>query len=147
VNHPLRHRFARWVLVVALVVQLVVLALIVLNPSPAVPTRVVLSLSYRLQQVGVPAALADGAVIEFALNVGMFVPLGITLALLLPRIPWWVWALVGLAISSLIEAAQLLFLSARSATLVDVWANTLGLAAGGLLVAIAFQLLRKPSAV
>ena len=128
-RRALRH--LRWLLVAALVVELAAIAWLVLNPSPAVPTEAVYDVSAVLDRLGLPGPLTDTDVVEFALNVALFVPLGMTVAVLLPRVPWWLWALVGLAASSGVEALQLVFLDARSATLKDIWANTLGMALGG----------------
>ena len=134
---PPQHRTSRWLLLAALVVELVVVAWLVLNPSPAVPSAAVEDVSAALAAVGLPGWLTDTSLVEFVLNVGLFVPLGITLALLLPRVPWWMWMLIGLAVSSGIEALQLFFLADRSPTLRDVWANTLGLGLGALVTTLA----------
>jgi hypothetical protein len=77
--------------------------------------------------------MIDYAFLEAGANVLLFVPLGLLLALLLPRRLAWVAVLVGLAASSLIELGQLLLLSARYATAQDVVMNTAGAAAGALL--------------
>ncbi len=143
VSHPLRHRRARWALLVALAIELVGIAWLVLSPSSAAPDAVTVALSELLTRAGAPGVVADQAFIEFVLNVALFVPLGVTLALLLPQVRWWVWALMGLVMSAVIEGAQLLFLSARSATVWDVVANAAGLAIGALLVAAALQLARR----
>ena len=132
-KHPLQHRTWRWVLIVALVVELAAIAYLVFNPSPAVPTRAVYSLSYRLDNLGLPSLLTDPSVIEFLLNVALFVPLGATLALLAPKVPWWLWAVFGLLASAAVEGLQLMLLSDRTATLRDIAANTTGLGAGALL--------------
>jgi VanZ family protein len=141
--HPLSHRKARWALLAALVAQLAVLAYVVFHPDADMPSSVVRRVSAKLSSWGVPDLLADTELVEFALNVLMFVPIGATLALLLPRVPWWLWALVGLAASSSIEALQLVFLSDRSATLRDVAANTLGLVTGGWVVHAALHLAHR----
>ena len=143
-NIPTTRRW-RIALLVALVLELVVIAWLVLNPSPAVPSAAVYDVSALLVTLGIPELLANTNLVEFALNVALFVPPGVTLALLLPKVPWWMWALVGLAASSTIEALQLFLLDDRSATLRDIWANTLGLGIGGLLVAAIRPLRDRPS--
>ncbi len=142
-THPLQHRMWRWVLLAALVVELVAIAWLVLNPSPAVPSRAVLSLSYRLDQAGFPELLTDTSLIEFALNVALFVPLGVTLALLVPKVPWWVWGLFGFLASSAIEGIQLMLLDGRSATVRDIAANTVGLGLGAVLAQLAMRIARR----
>ncbi|PPG87910.1 VanZ family protein [Rathayibacter rathayi] len=80
----------------------------------------------------------DYAVLEASANIALFVPLGLLLALnLRPRFAW-VAVVVGALVSWLIETGQLLFLSARYASLQDVAMNT----SGALLGAIVGVLLR-----
>ncbi len=69
--------------------------------------------------------------VEFSANVIFFVPLGVFLGLGLRR--FWVAGLVGIVVSGLIEAGQLLFLPNRFATLTDVVANSLGCVLGAAL--------------
>lgn len=69
-----------------------------------------------------------------ALNVLLFVPAGILLALATRR-PWWWVALVSLAGSSLVELVQWRWLE-REGTWVDIAANTLGAAVGAALVTL-----------
>ena len=132
-RHPLQHRTWRWVLLTALVVELVAIAYLVFNPSPAVPSSAVQSLSYRLDNLGLPSLLTAPSVIEFLLNVALFIPLGATLALLVPKVAWWLWALFGFLASAAVEGLQLMLLSERTATVRDIAANTTGLAVGALL--------------
>jgi glycopeptide antibiotics resistance protein len=72
------------------------------------------------------------AIFESVLNVLLFVPLGAALAILrlsLPRA-----ALLGLLASTAIELLQLYVVPGRFAQLQDILANTLGAAAGALLL-------------
>ena len=135
-THPLRRRDVQVLLLLALVAECAVIAYLVLNPSAAVPTTVVTRASDWLSRHGVPAGLADGDVVEFVLNAGMFVPTGMTLRLLVPRVPWWAWSAVGLAAAGTIELIQWGFLEGRSASWRDTWANTIGVAAGAAVVAL-----------
>jgi glycopeptide antibiotics resistance protein len=82
----------------------------------------------------------DYAFVERSANVVLFVPLGLFVALLLPRRRWWIAALTGLAVSGAIETAQLLLLPARFATLDDVAMNTTGALLGA---AASLLLLRR----
>ena len=133
-------------LLVALVVEVAAIAWLVLNPSAAVPTTVVTRTSDWLARHGVPGPIADGDVVEFVLNAGMFVPLGATLKLLAPRVPWWAWTAVGFAVSGAIELTQWMLLEDRSESWRDVWANTLGLGLGAAVVAAAQVALRLTKA-
>ncbi|MBT1002482.1 VanZ family protein [Paenarthrobacter sp. DKR-5] len=79
---------------------------------------------------GVPGFI-DYAFVESLANVLLFVPLG-AWAGWLPRRPRPLApALAGLAVSCLIEAGQLLFLSGRTASWADVAANVAGAVVGG----------------
>lgn len=142
-RRALRRGELRALLWLALAVEAVVTAWLVLNPSPAVPTAAVLDLSEWLAGLGVPSRIADGSVVEFVLNVALFVPIGATLRLLVRPVPWWAWPVVGFVLSSAIELSQLAFLDARSATWRDVWANTIGLALGAAGAAAAVLLWRQ----
>lgn len=64
--------------------------------------------------------------LEFTANVGMFLPLGLLLALLPPRRWWWLALLWIPALSLAIEFVQWRFISARFGSAMDVVANTLG---------------------
>lgn len=84
---------------------------------------------------GVPFEAAY-AVLEFAANIALFVPLGVLLVAGWRRIPAWTIVAVGAAASTVIELVQLA-LPSRYSTLSDVIANTLGTAVG-LVIARAF---------
>jgi len=71
--------------------------------------------------------------VEFLANVVMFVPFGVLVWLAFARPRWWVVVLLGLATTVTIELVQSTMPS-RYSTVSDVVANTLGAAAGVLLV-------------
>jgi hypothetical protein len=118
--HRLGHRAVVGLLLVALVVEIAAIAWLVLNPSPAAPSQAVLDVTAWLDAHGFPPSI---------------VPTGATLRLLAPRVWWWVWFVVGFAVSGGIELAQLHYLDARSATWRDVGANTIGFGGGAAAVA------------
>ena len=96
-----------------------------LNPRPgdaASGVRSVTEMMSSLFAVNVPGRLT-----EFVMNALVFAPFP-AIALLDPKRRWSPWgaAGLGLGISVAVEAAQGLFLSHRSAELVDVLANGLG---------------------
>ena len=72
-------------------------------------------------------------VVESASNVVLFVPLGMLVVLWGGR--WWQGVLIGLAVSGVIETAQLLFLPTRVADVRDLVANTGGAAIGAIVTA------------
>lgn len=78
-----------------------------------------------LHRNGVPTWF-DYPELEFTANVAMFIPLGLFVALALPRRAWWASLLLLPAFSVAIETAQYFLLSARFATVSDVVANTIG---------------------
>ena len=67
--------------------------------------------------------------IEFGSNIVLFVPLGILLAILMPRRRYLVMP-VGFTVSLTIETAQGVLLPGRTASLADLIANTAGACIG-----------------
>jgi glycopeptide antibiotics resistance protein len=74
--------------------------------------------------------------LEFTANVGMFVPLGFLLALVLPARRWWLSLVIAPLFSVAIEATQGFFLSARFSSAWDVVANSIGALIGIILALI-----------
>jgi len=71
--------------------------------------------------------------VEFVANILLFVPVGALFVLLLGRRRWWLASLLGVALSGVIEFAQL-FLRHRVADPRDIVANSLGAIVGVVLV-------------
>lgn len=82
-----------------------------------------------LHRHGVPPWF-DYHVVESSANVAMFIPLGIFAAMALPTRAWWVIAGLGIMVSTCMELGQLLFITARFSSVVDVVMNTLGTVIG-----------------
>lgn len=116
----------RWVLAGYLLVVLRITLWPALGADPAI-AWLEQALTW-LHDRGLPESFGV-PLVEAAANVVMFVPLGlllpVTVAGLAGSRRWWSVA-VGLALSALIETAQLLLLPARVPTLQDVAMNTLG---------------------
>ena len=74
--------------------------------------------------------------LEYGSNIALFVPLGVLVALQLPRGLRWVGILIGAAVSVTIEVLQGALLPERVATPLDVVANTMGATIGVLLVGV-----------
>lgn len=132
--------------------RLTVAALLVCSAAVGVvvlwPQHLAVPLGGRLHGIlvalvrdGAPASLAHSGVLDVAVNIALFVPLGLLGALLLPRRRWWVAALACLVLSAGIELAQHAFLPGRSASVRDVACNTAG-ALLGCAVAAAFRRFR-----
>ena len=68
--------------------------------------------------------------LEWLANVLLYIPLGLGLALIVRRAPWWLDVLIGVAITVCAELAQFYFLPDRFATEADVLANSLGVLIG-----------------
>ena len=68
--------------------------------------------------------------VESAANVALYVPLGVLGTLILRR--WWLVAMIGVAVSAVVELSQGNFLPERYATAADVVANTAGTLIGAL---------------
>ncbi len=123
-------RRSRAALVSLLVLYVLGLAAIVFAPVPDVATATVAWVHDLLVQAGAPVWVS-ARMVEFVLNAAMFVPLTFLGMLLVPTSPWR-WVLGALVASTCIELVQLGFLSQRSASVVDVAANSLGGAIGAL---------------
>ena len=95
----------------------------------------VLRLLEVLHRNGVPSWFGYGEV-EFLANVGMFVPFGFLVALLLPQRLSWLTVFVGPGFSAFIENFQREFLSERVASVYDVYANSAGAIIGFLLAVV-----------
>ncbi|HMY08590.1 MAG: VanZ family protein [Nocardioidaceae bacterium] len=117
------------------------LAFILLNPSPALPEDVVSRAQEALASLFGSPSLVGGKRVEFALNLLMFIPVGILVPLVAPRLNWRDVTVIALLASAGVEIYQGVFLIDRSAEFGDVVANTLGCTVGALMVA-AFEWLR-----
>lgn len=71
--------------------------------------------------------------LEVTANVGMFIPLGFFVCMLLPFRVWWLALIICPGLSVAIELVQSLALSARFATVSDVVANSAGAFIGAVL--------------
>jgi VanZ family protein len=94
------------------------------------PTPVDRDATGLLREIARVVPLLTYDVVEFTANVALFMPLGVLLALALPRRR-------ALAVTMIIELGQAAFLAERTASLRDIFANTLGAALGLLIVVIA----------
>jgi len=84
--------------------------------------------------------------LETFANVAVFVPVGAVFAILIGASRWWGALGASLALSAVVELAQLLFLPARTASLADVLANGIGAGIGIALRAV-FLARRRARAV
>jgi glycopeptide antibiotics resistance protein len=118
------------VLVALTVAYVAFVGWVTLTPQPKVPDPN----SFEQQLIRIILAVPPFhwlgySALEFTANIGMFIPVGVLLALLLPTRRWWVPVLIGLGMTVTIETAQL-FIPGRFSDLRDVVANTAGTAIG-----------------
>lgn len=116
-----------WVVYAA---YLVVVAYLVWNPQPTVPSDMVYRVTDLLDAMGFTAR-AD--FVEFGLNVLLFVPMSLIGVFVFRRLRIADWVLLAFCASFVIELAQKFFLPARSADARDVVSNTLGALIGALI--------------
>lgn len=121
------------------------LALLLITWLPAEAAGRVTGIVARIAEMVAARGFASfGAaytVLEFLANVALFVPLGALLMTGWRRMPWWLPAAGGFALSALIELGQI-SLPSRFPTLSDLIANTLGALAGAVLVRLGQRMWR-----
>lgn len=129
---PFWRRMTTWALIYGLVV-----AIIVFSPYPFLSTfdPAILALGRLLPGLTLVRA-------EFVANIAMFVPLGVFLAILLPRRRYLVFP-IGFVATVIIETVQGLFLMSRSDSVLDILSNTAGAGIGLLIVEIADATARR----
>lgn len=115
------------VLRTAYVVYLAALLYLVWEPDASTPGGVVVVLADVLARWGLPGALR---IVEFGLNVLLFVPLSLLGAFALDRWDTRFWLFAGLGGTVVIELVQGLLLPMRSASGSDLVANTAGAVVG-----------------
>ena len=118
---------------------LVAVGFVVWSPQPDDPRNpgILAVLARWVAIPGLPAELVYDT-LEVAANVALFVPFGVLVAIVVPRLRVWSTTLAGLGTSLLIEGVQLA-LPTRHSTVSDLVANT----AGAFLGATAIAVLRR----
>lgn len=130
VDHGGSRAAAAW----ALALYCFLLAVILLNPSAAGPSSSVAWVEDLGRALHLPEVLLSGSRVEFMMNAAMFVPVSLLGSIVWKTTTWRDWTAYAFLGSGLVEAVQGVLLSGRSATFVDVVANTLGALIGGLLI-------------
>lgn len=115
------------ILLSLLAFYLIVLALVVLWPTPVDQTsgQYLKSALEWLHHRGIPLWF-NYSLVEWLSNVVMFLPLGFLVAQYFKNLRILKTTVVGFALSSAIESVQLLFFEQRTASVLDIVANTLG---------------------
>lgn len=118
----------RRALMAALAVYLGAAAYLVLWPQPDAPADAIARIVDELQARDITSITAS--MVEFILNVVLFVPLTLLGMLIWRRTPALLWIVLGVGVSVLIEVVQKVALPDRDGTSTDLVANTLGALAG-----------------
>ena len=118
----------------ALALYCLLLAFILLNPSAALPSSSVSLIAEVAEALWVPEVFLSGSRVEFVVNAVMFAPVSLLGSIVWKESTWRDWTAYVFLASGSAELVQGVLLSARSATFVDIVANTLGALAGGLLI-------------
>lgn len=129
-------------LVMALGLYCAFIAVVVLLPTGTFPSAVVARLAGAADALGAPAQLTVAYRVEFGLNALMVAPISALGSLTWRESNWRDWTAAAFVGSASVEVMQGLFLPQRSATFVDVCANTLGGLMGALAVAVALRVAR-----
>lgn len=135
--HP-SPRSGGW-LTVALVAYCAFLAVVLLAPTAGPQSEGVSWAQTLTERIGPPAAFTAPGRVEFMCNALILMPVSALGSLRWPRTTWRDWTAYAFVIAGGVELLQGLLLPARSASFVDVVANTLG----GLGGAAAVALLRR----
>ena len=114
---------------------LALVGLVTLGPVPASGRSSFVAVLVRVFDRFEATRWLDFDMVEFLLNVAMFVPLGLFLVVLLGRRAWWLGILFGVGMTIAIEFAQQ-SLPSRVSDPRDLVANSLGAVVGVLLALV-----------
>jgi len=120
-------RFRVLLVSIALALCLLALMLVTLTPSPVDQpfAQLLERVISELHERGLPQFIGYNK-IEFGANILMFVPIGFLTTLLVPSRFAWTAIIISPLLSSALEGAQLVFLPARYASVLDIVANSTG---------------------
>ncbi len=128
---------------VALAAYLAGLAVALLSPTSGVQSALVTHVCDFGVRLGLSPETATQGRGEFLCNALILMPVSMLGSAVWPRTNWRDWLAFSFVISGSVELAQGLLLPERSATYVDVLANTLGGLAGALVVTAVRALVRS----
>ncbi|MGZ4505312.1 MAG: VanZ family protein [Nocardioidaceae bacterium] len=121
---------ARWLLAGYLLVMLG----LVFEPAPVAADDGIAVVARGFADIGLGKVMTLG-VCEFLLNVALFIPPILLGSVVVRRLSWLQWLGLGFLVSCGIELTQLVFFPGRTASLVDIVANTTGALIGALVAA------------
>lgn len=128
---------------VALVVYSVLLGIALLAPTSGTQSGMASWVSDLGVWVGFSAETANQGRAEFLCNVAILAPVSALGSLIWSRTTWRDWTAYAFVIACLVELTQELVLPERTASHVDIVANTLGGLAGAVVVLAARRLSRR----
>jgi hypothetical protein len=111
------------------------LGFILLNPRMSVPSTGIGWAADAARAIHVPGWFLQAQRFEFLSNALIFVPLPLLGAAAWPAVRPWHWAAIGFGASVFVEVVQGVALVQRSATVIDVVANSLGALLGATVLA------------
>ena len=137
-------RLPRTLSIAALILLAVIVAVITLAPMPLDRPlrRIIITVFAVFNDIGLRPRLHYSLFEHFA-NVGLFVPVGVLLAKLLPHNRWWVATIVAFVGSVGVETVQALALPDRTASPTDVVLNTVGALGGAMTMHIIYVVRQK----
>ena len=121
------------------------LAFVLLVPSGEVPSSSASWLADLAAGWGAPDWMVEPSRFEFGCNVLILMPVSALGSLLWPRTTWRDWTAYAFVVATAVELAQGVFLPERSASFVDIVANTLGGLGGAAAVALVRRLIEGRS--
>lgn len=121
---------------VAFVAYALALGVVLLNPSAYLGGSAVTFVAEHAELVGLPDWLVQWGRLEFLMNVAVLMPLSVLGMRAWPATQWVHWTSYGFVISALVEGVQAVAYAGRSATYVDIVANTAGALSGALIGAL-----------
>jgi glycopeptide antibiotics resistance protein len=128
---------------VALVVYSVLLGVALLAPTSGTQSGMASWVSDLGVWVGFSAETANQGRAEFLCNVAILAPVSALGSLIWARTTWRDWTAYAFVIAGSVEVVQELVLPARTASYVDIVANTLGGMIGAVVVLAARRLSRR----
>jgi glycopeptide antibiotics resistance protein len=123
-------------LAVVLVVYSAFLAATLLAPTSGTQSEGASRLGDLATSLGLPGRLTTQPRIEFVCNALLLMPVSALGSMIWPRTTWRDWTAYAFVIAGLVELIQGLVLPHRTATFVDVVANTLGGLGGAAVVMV-----------
>ena len=136
----------RRALLVAIVIYSALLGVALLAPTSGTQSTMASWASDLGTWIGFSTETANQGRAEFLCNVAIVAPVSALGSLVWPRTTWRDWTAYTFLLAGIVELTQGLVLSSRTASYVDIVANTLGGLVGAAAVLVGAWLVRRESA-